>query len=241
MGTTTRQTINDFKAHLKDEDICIIPNDFMKMMLDINTNHQDQLVESQNRIATALERIATSMETQSEHTNAVLDKLDLLNTTISGGTTILADAQKNVDQASVEADLDKLVNDKKRLEWQFMRSKDLSRYYRELLQMEPPFAPEKCRTKVFKNQVTRESIKRIHIEETIHNVETQIRIMETNMVEWRSELDSNEQETNTKLDFLGESKRNGYTAQIRENEEKNISSWKIAFSKITKQYQDEMQ
>ena len=240
MGTTTRQTIQDFKARLKDDEISIIPNDIMKLVIDVNTNYQERLVTSQERIAVALERIAGNMETQTTQTENILTKLDAFNTTISGGTTILADAQKSADWASVETELETLLTKKHNTEWKVMRSKELSVYYRELLQMTPPFVPEKCRSKVFKNQVTRESIKKIHNEEAIHNAETQIRIMETQVAEWSSELESIKLETNNKLLVLDETKRNDFNSRIQDNEQRNISNWKVALSKITKQYEDEM-
>lgn len=262
MGTTTRQSLLDFKARLKDDEISIIPNEMMKLILDINTDYQERLVSSQERMAScmecintdyqerlvssqermasAMERIATSMEIQLQQTKDVHTKLDTLNTTISGGTTILADAQRNVDRAAIESDLEKLLTKKHNTEWKVLRSKELSRYYRELLQMEPQFVPEKYRSKVYKNQVTRESIKIIHIDESIHNVETQIRIMETQVAEWATELETMKQETTTKLEVLGNQKRNEFETRIIENEEKNIANWKIAFSKITKTYEDEM-
>ena len=247
MGTTTRQAINDFKAHLRDDEISVIPNEIMKLVLDVNTDYQERLASSQERMALAMERMATVMErnamstdTQVQLTRDVLEKLDTLNTTINGGTTILADAQKNADRAGVEADLEVLLKKKHTTEWKLLRSKELSRYYRELLQMDNKFVPEKYRTKVAKHQVTRENIKQIHIEQSIHNVETEIRIMETNVNEWNMELQTIATDTNSKLAVLNEQKQNEFKTRIQESEQKNLDSWQVAFAKITKQYEDEM-
>ena len=231
MGTTTRQAINDFKAHLRDDEISVIPNEIMKLVLDVNTDYQERLASSQD---------AMSTDTQVQLTRDVLEKLDTLNTTINGGTTILADAQKNADRAGVEADLEVLLKKKHTTEWKLLRSKELSRYYRELLQMDNKFVPEKYRTKVAKHQVTRENIKQIHIEQSIHNVETEIRIMETNVNEWNVELQTIATDTNSKLAVLNEQKQNEFKTRIQESEQKNLDSWQVAFAKITKQYEDEM-
>ena len=139
-----------------------------------------------------------------------------------------------------EADLGKLTHKKNVLEWKSMRSKELSRYYAELLQREKPFAPEKYRVKVDKSQVIRESVKKIRMEETLHAVRSEILIMEENIKEWDSELKDVKDELKGKVDSLEPSKRTEILKNIKEKEEKAKSNWEEAFLKITTQYETEM-
>ena len=238
-GVTTRKSIREFKDSLNDDNLCIIPADVFKSLIETNANQQDVLIQTQNKLCVALERIAENVALTDERRDTqfklLLEKMDSLTSALSvKNTTMQSHATTNPPPAALK----EFVTKQKDILWKSLRSKELAAYYKELLERENPFAPHKFRTKI--NESTPEYEKVIHNQQTVNTVQNEIKLMEERVRQWGKQLNELQADFESNIRLLSNEKREELKKQIRNNSEEVTKNWHSAFTKIKKSYDDEM-
>ena len=181
------------------DNLCIIPSNLLRLILDdhkvlqekavtINENISKTLdANSSNLSAIAghLEKIAASVEVISNNASqsTLIEKLENLTTAVSSSNLSLGGRKP----PTVDNSCNKLLQERFTLKQKMHRDERLCEIYQGGLEETPAFAPAKFRANVSPN--ASENEKKHLRDETIFKVQTQIKIMQDSLADWRKRIE----------------------------------------------------
>ena len=259
---TTRQSLTDLKESITNtEDIVIIPAEIFTSLVESNAEQHDKLIQItgnldkmiseftqqmknaaqenaalQIKLCETLERVAGNVAVppmlpdDDGFQQSLLTKLDVLTQTIASNGSM--SGQSKDDQ------LKKMAERKKLLLTKTIRSEKLSEYYKELLQQENPFVPHMYRSKI--HRTTPEFEKEYHKQIAIDTVNSQIKLLDARVNNWKQELLKTETELNEILATLQESRQKEFTDNAAKDADNTKRERAKSFDKLKQSYEEEM-
>lgn len=219
---------NEILQHLCNGSLCVIPSAIVNNMLE----SVKLLAKCTESIATSLNAVVSkpASDFSTEISSAdILRRLDNLTTIIKSSTSTL----KEDDTVRM---IQKDVKLRSSLFQKQLHAEKVSELYKEVISDDDPYSPPKFRVKVAATTIERE--RNFYREQTIFSVETQIKILQGNIVLWKDEISSIDRKRETLLDDHPE-KREFFEKRIHRDEEKAVKSVNGAIYKLRKSYDEE--
>ena len=175
-----------------------------------DTFHGNNLITDQK-----LDNICTSIKNSNTTTQQHL--------TNGNQTNNVSPTKENINQ--------QLLNRRRRLDYQILRSQDLQECYNDLISQESLYVPAKFRVKINSNTPAYEIL--LHRNAAVDNLKREIRLLEERQKQWKIEIKTMEEQiklTINSLDLTTEERDNFYVNEIQKGEDRKRmakTSWKI--------------
>ena len=240
---TTRQSLTELRDAIKNDkkDIVVIPSDLFMSLMTNHAEAQEKFIQVTENVNETLKQLSVHTEKSSEALASIansqenfqlniLEKLDKLSSAIkSSGIGAGTSSDDRLKQYSEK---------RKELLGKTLRAEKLSEYYAELLQQDNPFVPREYRTKI--GQSTPQFEMDVHKESAIHRVNTQIKLMEGRIRNWRAELEKLETEATKRMQDMDACDRDNFVTTITEVDEMVKKERTKSFDKLKQTYVEEM-
>ena len=195
-----RQAQIDSIMEIVDQDkLCIIPSSLFRLVLDDHMMLQEKAIAINDSMAKTLDANSRSLETIAGHMEKVANSVEILSNNASQDTLLekldnltAAITSTNLSMASrsgvpsVDQNCNKLLQERFTLTQKIYRDERLCQIYTEGLAEEIQFAPSKFRAHVGPNALENE---KKHLRaKTIFEVQTQMKIMQDAILDWRKRI-----------------------------------------------------
>ena len=200
MPTTTR--LDSKSAHIdtlieevkNSGGVCILPSSALEMILSDNRNLKLETHDLNVKVTTSIERVTVAIEKLNEcfeasntqamnNNNELIQRLDLLIDKVSMNNSL----SSTQEETNVEAELKR----RKDVTEKIIRNEEMSNYYAALIIEDQPFVRREFRTHV--NQNTSESELVHRRQQSIDKANTEIKIMQDRVAEFKQKRDAIEE------------------------------------------------
>ena len=174
--------------------VCILPSSALEMILSDNRNLKLETHDLNVKVATSIERVTVAIEKLNEcfeasntqamnNNNELIQRLDLLIDKVSMNNSL----SSTQEETNVEAELRR----RKDVTEKIIRNEEMSNYYATLIGEEQPFVRREFRTHVNQNTLESELVHRR--QQSIDKVNTEIKIMQDRVAEFKQKRDAIEE------------------------------------------------
>lgn len=218
------------------DDISVISSDILKDLSAHRTVEEDKL-------RSILLDIVFAIELLNNKTNAnksLIHKLDTLTAAMQEGNCRMERLEKTL-LVNFDDDINNLIDRKRDLEWQYMRSDKLSSYYEDLLLHEnEQYVPFEFRVKVRSDSDFHE--KMLKKEKSVNNFKVEIRLMKETVDTCKRQLDHINMEIDNFLSSpsLLKITKEDHKTKIIQNEESNVMKLDNALKKVRRRCEKDL-
>ena len=193
-----------------------------------NQSLQAQLRDSVDTLAEYTEKSSTTRKETFQQ--QLLEKLDTLTESLA--------SEFSPSRKQIEQEMKKLADRRGILLSKCLHAEKLSKYYSDLLARPNQFLPPMYRTKI--NETTPAFELPHHKQLAIDRVRSEVKLLETRVINWRKQMQEFESSLNTSASSLDESGRADFYARLAKDDEKAMRNREESFEKIRQSYEREI-